>query len=59
MLGANFLENKPINIINFNQLGNCAVIKPSEHSVNAASLMAELVPKYLDNVSTSKTLSLS
>ncbi|ODN04714.1 Aldehyde dehydrogenase family 3 member B1 [Orchesella cincta] len=28
--------------------GNCAVVKPSEHSSNAASMIAELVPKYLD-----------
>ncbi|MGB0515275.1 MAG: aldehyde dehydrogenase family protein, partial [Wenzhouxiangellaceae bacterium] len=29
--------------------GNCAVLKPSEVTSNASSLMAELIPKYLDN----------
>jgi aldehyde dehydrogenase (NAD+) len=29
--------------------GNCAVLKPSELSVNCSALLAELLPKYLDN----------
>jgi aldehyde dehydrogenase (NAD+) len=29
--------------------GNCALIKPSELSANMSALMAELIPKYLDN----------
>ncbi len=29
--------------------GNCAVIKPSELSPHSAALIADLVPKYLDN----------
>jgi aldehyde dehydrogenase (NAD+) len=28
--------------------GNCAVLKPSEVSTNFATLIAELLPKYLD-----------
>lgn len=30
--------------------GNCAILKPSEISVNCTKLVAKLVPKYLDNV---------
>lgn len=30
--------------------GNCAVIKPSEIATASAKLMADLVPKYLDQV---------
>ncbi|XP_054161358.1 aldehyde dehydrogenase family 3 member B1-like isoform X2 [Oppia nitens] len=29
--------------------GNCAIIKPSEISPNTANVLAELIPKYLDN----------
>jgi aldehyde dehydrogenase (NAD+) len=29
--------------------GNCVVMKPSELSVNSSKLLAEIVPKYLDN----------
>ncbi|RHW22817.1 aldehyde dehydrogenase family protein [Nocardioides immobilis] len=28
--------------------GNCAILKPSEHTPTAAKVMADLVPKYLD-----------
>ncbi len=28
--------------------GNCAILKPSEHTPTAAQVMADLVPKYLD-----------
>lgn len=31
-------------------VGNCAIIKPSEVSAAAAELLAELIPKYLDQV---------
>lgn len=31
--------------------GNCVIIKPSEMSVATTNLLAELIPKYLDNVS--------
>lgn len=31
--------------------GNCAILKPSELAVNCSKLMAQLIPKYLDNVS--------
>lgn len=30
--------------------GNCVIIKPSEMSVATTNLIAELIPKYLDNV---------
>ena len=30
--------------------GNCAIIKPSEIANSAQNLLAELIPKYLDNV---------
>ncbi|XP_018326276.1 aldehyde dehydrogenase, dimeric NADP-preferring [Agrilus planipennis] len=29
--------------------GNCAIIKPSEHSPSCAQIIARLIPKYLDN----------
>ena len=29
--------------------GNCAILKPSELSVNTSSLIAKLIPQYLDN----------
>ncbi len=29
--------------------GNCAVLKPSEVSPNCESLIAQLIPKYLDS----------
>lgn len=31
--------------------GNCAIIKPSEVAANTERLLAELLPKYLDQVS--------
>ncbi len=31
-------------------IGNCCVIKPSEFAVAFSNLMAELIPKYLDQV---------
>ena len=30
--------------------GNCAIIKPSEISDSTATTLAELIPRYLDNV---------
>lgn len=33
--------------------GNTVILKPSEVSVNCAKFMAEKIPQYLDNVSTS------
>ena len=33
-------------------IGNCVVLKPSEVSANTAHLLAEIIPKYFDNVST-------
>lgn len=34
--------------------GNCVILKPSEIAANCSKLMANLIPKYLDNVSWSK-----
>ena len=31
--------------------GNCAIIKPSEIAENTAQTLAQLIPKYLNNVS--------
>ena len=31
-------------------LGNCCLMKPSEVSVHSATLLAKLIPKYLDQV---------
>jgi len=30
--------------------GNCIILKPSELATNSAKLMAELLPRYLDDV---------
>jgi acyl-CoA reductase-like NAD-dependent aldehyde dehydrogenase len=31
--------------------GNCVVLKPSEIAASTAQILEELIPKYLDNVS--------
>jgi len=36
--------------------GNCVVIKPSEIAANCAKFIADVIPKYLDNVSLASAL---
>lgn len=36
--------------------GNCVVLKPSELAASTAKILEELIPKYLDNVSSYKLL---
>lgn len=36
--------------------GNCVVLKPSELAASTAKILEELIPKYLDNVSSSNKI---